>query len=202
MRVENKIREIRNLKNITQIDAAKDLDISRQTMSAIENSKYNPSLELALKISNILINFLFIGISFYMYYSTFIAVKASIKVVKKKYDEMELKVLIDSLAISMIIVMMVYIVQTVIAINFKNYYPNGIYIPVISSGAPNGTYLGNSPLHIESIFFDIFLFSVMYNINRVRYDIIDFKKFFKPVMVSSILSAIIIMSVMLIFMTI
>ena len=51
MRVENKIREIRKLKNITQIDAAKDLDISRQTMSAIENSKYNPSLELALKIS-------------------------------------------------------------------------------------------------------------------------------------------------------
>lgn len=152
--------------------------------------------------SNILINFLFIGISFYMFYSMFIAIKASIKVVKKEYDEMELKVLIDSLAISMILIMILHIIQTLIAINYKNYYPNGIYIPIISSGAPNGTYLGNSPLHIESIFFDIFLFSVIHNINRVRYDIIDLKNFFKPVMVSSILSAIIIMSFMLISITI
>lgn len=29
---------------------AKDLDITRQTINAIENHKYNPSLELALKL--------------------------------------------------------------------------------------------------------------------------------------------------------
>ena len=148
--------------------------------------------------SNILINFLFICIAFYMFYSTFIAIKASINVVKKEYDEMELKVLIDSLAISMIIMMILHIIQTFIAMNYKIYNPSDIYIPVISSGAPNGTYLGNSPLHIESIFFDIFLFSVMHNINRLRYDIIDLKSFFMPVMFSSILSAIIIMGTMLI----
>jgi len=29
---------------------AEDLQVTRQTMNAIENNKYNPSLELALKI--------------------------------------------------------------------------------------------------------------------------------------------------------
>lgn len=51
MYVENRIQEIRKLNNISQIDMAKSLSVSRQTISAIENSKYNPSLELALKIS-------------------------------------------------------------------------------------------------------------------------------------------------------
>lgn len=30
---------------------AEDLQVTRQTLTAIENSKYNPSLELALKIA-------------------------------------------------------------------------------------------------------------------------------------------------------
>lgn len=50
MPVENNIREIRKRLGITQIKMAEDLSITRQTMTAIENNKYNPSLELALKI--------------------------------------------------------------------------------------------------------------------------------------------------------
>ncbi|MCT1905226.1 helix-turn-helix transcriptional regulator [Oceanobacillus sojae] len=50
MAVINHIREIRRKKGITQIKMAEDLQVTRQTMNAIEKNKYNPSLELALKI--------------------------------------------------------------------------------------------------------------------------------------------------------
>lgn len=40
------------LEKIKQLDMAKALGVSRQTMTAIENMKYNPSLELSLKIAH------------------------------------------------------------------------------------------------------------------------------------------------------
>ncbi|WP_320339147.1 helix-turn-helix transcriptional regulator [Enterococcus faecalis] len=48
--VINHIREKRKERNITQIQMAEDLQITRQTITAIENHKYNPSLELTLKL--------------------------------------------------------------------------------------------------------------------------------------------------------
>jgi len=49
--MENKIRELREQLNLTQIDFAKKLDVSRQTVISLENGKYNPSLPLAYKIA-------------------------------------------------------------------------------------------------------------------------------------------------------
>ena len=53
LKVKNRIKEIRESLGISQIDAAAKLNVSRQTMSAIENMKYNPSLELTLKIAQL-----------------------------------------------------------------------------------------------------------------------------------------------------
>ncbi|MBN6204998.1 helix-turn-helix transcriptional regulator [Ralstonia pickettii] len=50
MKVINHIREIRLKKGITQVKMAEDLQVTRQTINAIEKNKYNPSLELALKL--------------------------------------------------------------------------------------------------------------------------------------------------------
>lgn len=50
MPVTNKVRELRKARGITQLKLAEDLRVTRQTLTAIENNKYNPSLELALKI--------------------------------------------------------------------------------------------------------------------------------------------------------
>ncbi|EMK2598754.1 helix-turn-helix transcriptional regulator [Bacillus cereus] len=50
MKVNNRVRYYRDIKGITQNKMAIDLNVSRQTIVAIENKKYNPSLELALKI--------------------------------------------------------------------------------------------------------------------------------------------------------
>lgn len=50
MPVRNNIKRIRKERGIKQLQLAEDLQITRQTLFAIENNKYNPSLELSLKI--------------------------------------------------------------------------------------------------------------------------------------------------------
>lgn len=51
MVVTNIVKIIRGKKGITQNELAHSLDVSRQTIHAIEKGKYNPSLELSLKIA-------------------------------------------------------------------------------------------------------------------------------------------------------
>ena len=49
--MKNNIRELRKSKSLRQEDLAEILGVTRQTIIAIENNKYDPTLELALKIS-------------------------------------------------------------------------------------------------------------------------------------------------------
>lgn len=49
--MKNNLRELRKEKKLRQEDLAKHLQVTRQTIIAIENDKYNPSLELAIKIA-------------------------------------------------------------------------------------------------------------------------------------------------------
>ena len=52
--MKNKIKQLRKAAGLRQEDMAKMLDVSRQTIIAIENDKYNPTLELAMKIARLL----------------------------------------------------------------------------------------------------------------------------------------------------
>jgi putative transcriptional regulator len=49
--LENKLRILRAMRDITQDDLAHKLGVTRQTIHAIEASKYDPSLELAFKLA-------------------------------------------------------------------------------------------------------------------------------------------------------
>lgn len=49
--MENTLRVLRAMKRITQEELAASLGVTRQTIHAIENDKYNPSLELAFKLA-------------------------------------------------------------------------------------------------------------------------------------------------------
>lgn len=51
MHLKNKLDELRKLNGLTQEEFAKKIRVSRQTISAIENGKYNPSLDLAFEIA-------------------------------------------------------------------------------------------------------------------------------------------------------
>ena len=50
--MKNTLRIARAIKNITQEDLAKEIAVSRQTIHSIENSKFVPSVSLALKLAD------------------------------------------------------------------------------------------------------------------------------------------------------
>ena len=49
--MKNKVKELRKGRELRQEDLAAALGVTRQTIIAIENNKYDPTLELAMKIS-------------------------------------------------------------------------------------------------------------------------------------------------------
>jgi putative transcriptional regulator len=51
--MKNTLRVLRAEQNWSQSDLAERLEVSRQTIHAIENEKYDPSLPLAFKIARL-----------------------------------------------------------------------------------------------------------------------------------------------------
>lgn len=51
--MKNRIKVLRAERNMTQEDLANELQVSRQTINAIEKGKFDPSLPLAFKISKL-----------------------------------------------------------------------------------------------------------------------------------------------------
>ncbi|MCG9748393.1 helix-turn-helix transcriptional regulator [Shewanella sp. Isolate8] len=51
--MKNRLKPLRAERNWTQADLADLLDVSRQTINAIEKGKYDPSLPLAFKIARL-----------------------------------------------------------------------------------------------------------------------------------------------------
>ena len=49
--MKNRIEEIRKERGVRQEEFAKALGVSRQTISSLENGRYNPSILLAYKIA-------------------------------------------------------------------------------------------------------------------------------------------------------
>lgn len=47
----NRVKEFRKELGMSQLELAKDIGVSRQTINMIENDKYNPTLELCLNLA-------------------------------------------------------------------------------------------------------------------------------------------------------
>lgn len=52
MTMKNIIREKRKQQGLSQEELAKRCEVSRQTVNAIENNKYDPTLALAFRLAN------------------------------------------------------------------------------------------------------------------------------------------------------
>ena len=50
----NNIKKYRTLANLSQLDLSRQVGVARQTINLIENQKYNPSLDLCIKIAKAL----------------------------------------------------------------------------------------------------------------------------------------------------
>ncbi len=53
LRVKNRLKVLRAERNWSQADLAERLDVSRQSVNAIETGKFDPSLPLAFKIARL-----------------------------------------------------------------------------------------------------------------------------------------------------
>jgi len=51
--MNNRIEQLRRERGIKQEEFAKMLEVSRQTISSLENGRYNPSIVLAFKIARL-----------------------------------------------------------------------------------------------------------------------------------------------------
>jgi putative transcriptional regulator len=51
--MKNRLKVLRAERDWTQADLAEELDVTRQTINAIETEKYDPSLQLAFKIARL-----------------------------------------------------------------------------------------------------------------------------------------------------
>lgn len=49
--MKNRLEEIRKERGIKQEELAAALEVSRQTISSLENGRYNPSITLAFKLA-------------------------------------------------------------------------------------------------------------------------------------------------------
>lgn len=47
----NNVKIFRERKGLSQFSLAKEIGVARQTINLIENNKYNPSLELCMKLA-------------------------------------------------------------------------------------------------------------------------------------------------------
>ena len=52
--MQNTIRELRKEKGLSQDELARACSVSRQTVNAIENNKYDPTLGLAMRLARLL----------------------------------------------------------------------------------------------------------------------------------------------------
>ena len=132
---------------------------------------YNPVFTIVFGLS------LFV-VGIYAIIAFFSMIKTTYKLFQGKYDKLERKIIFDSLAYSMVIIIVLH--------KLKKYFPNEIYIPVISAGVIKGQILGNSPLHFESFFFDLFLVSNIYNYLRYKYSLKQRKAYMVPLIATII----------------
>ena len=49
--MKNRLEEIRKERGLLQEELAEALEVSRQTISSLENGRYNPSIVLAFKVA-------------------------------------------------------------------------------------------------------------------------------------------------------
>lgn len=95
-------------------------------------------------IFNIIISIIFFFLAIYSLYGIGVIIKTTFKSYKKDYDELEMKTIKDSLAISMILIVILHLIQLIFSFYSVKYRP--IITPITDSAI-------NNNINIHSLFF-------------------------------------------------
>ncbi|QQK07280.1 hypothetical protein [Miniphocaeibacter halophilus] len=120
----------------------------------------------------VLVAFWFLCI--YSLYGIGVIIKTIFKTYKKSYDELEIKTIKDSLAISMILIVILHFIQLIFSFYSVKYRP--IITPITDSAI-------NNNINIHSLFFDCILIGFIYNIKRFKYGLIAKRQFWDPILI-------------------
>lgn len=95
----------------------------------------------------------------------------------KQYDELERKAIIETLAMSMVIILVVNFGQLILS--FITPYD---WAPFIFSGSSLAL-IGNTPLHFDSFFFDCSILGISYMVRRHHFGLIKVKNILIPIII-------------------
>ncbi|HHX69531.1 MAG: hypothetical protein WAO56_10560 [Miniphocaeibacter sp.] len=136
---------------------------------------------------------IFIFLSFYSLYAIANIIKALYRVYIKEYDELERKVVFDSLIITALVIIGVHLIQFILGLTM----PYSQFEPIISAGSHSVFLFTNDSIaHIESVFFDFIILSLTYTVMRYKYGLINIKQVLKPMVIICIISTLSSMSLL------
>ncbi|MGM0338276.1 hypothetical protein [Candidatus Enterococcus murrayae] len=118
--------------------------------------------------------FMFLGI--YSFVGMFSLIKVLVTI--NQYDELERRAVIEALAISMLIILVVNLAQLILS----------IYLPAewrgfVSPGPVNRSLVTNTPLHMESFLFDCSIIGISYALRRHYFGLIKMRNMLIPIFI-------------------
>ncbi len=114
---------------------------------------------------------LLIPIVFYSLYSIVVLIKTTINISRKEYDELEKKSIVDSLAITAVIIIVIHLIQLILMIFNLEYKPVITTIRFNHAISLSG-YVESYGYYVNSLIVDCCIFSLTYSFNRVKYGLI------------------------------
>ncbi|WP_100065041.1 hypothetical protein [Miniphocaeibacter massiliensis] len=125
--------------------------------------------------------FIFFSFGIFMFYSVGNLIYTLFKVSKKEYDELQRKTILDSLACSMLLILLLHLIQFIVGSVIGTYYP--VITPVIKNFKINYLSWNEGFLSINSFFFDCTIISISYIVSKYKNGLISKKQFLTPIFI-------------------
>ncbi|RSU13408.1 hypothetical protein CBF27_04320 [Vagococcus acidifermentans] len=140
-----------------------------------------------MRISPFIFATIFSSLALFTLISFFQLISSLFKVTFKKYDELERKLVFDSLGVSMLILLLIHLLQLLFALighKFSFMYMSGIKITLRFLVIPMDNFV------LESLILDVFLIGLTSLVLRYKYGLISSRQLTKKYVILTIFAAI------------
>lgn len=136
---------------------------------------------------NILVNSLIFSLSMYSIYGMFSFIKNVIRFKQNEYDELQRKIIFDSLGYSMIVILILHSIERIVEFILYIIYPDLEFYSILNSFREPGTLFGQLSI-FDKIFFDCAIISIVYIVIQYKYELITKKKALRPMIICLVIS--------------